>query len=399
MSAGVPNFNGAKRRPDGRLPASPIARVTGVLQCLAAGVISAILALGMPTGAALASNGPWQTTEIDLGAPDLRFQISLPRDARVETTPYAPRAEGAAGRASVAAKITMPGPLPVEATVMVFDLEYPAAAARVCTFEVELVGMEILSTPISADQSAASVRSFGRDDAGLESVGFTRCLTRGQKLLVFHFSSAPAEQATTLAEAGGSLETAAQRALDGITFDDGQPASHWDGMVQLPLRIGQARHTLPVAPDWDIAINDFTGPETAELNLTRHHLGRPAGIVWLGAFPAADGFDIRQDGAAVLEGFIQLQSPDFGTPSLRHHGRVETGPVEMHEFTFDIPIGSAPGAGVFEAVILLDEQRLYAAGWWTPHVEGDARARFMSQLPGQTAYDLVLAAALQLIHG
>uniref|UniRef100_A0A9E8CU78 Uncharacterized protein n=1 Tax=Bosea sp. NBC_00436 TaxID=2969620 RepID=A0A9E8CU78_9HYPH len=334
----------------------------------------------------------WKKQDFDFGAPDLRGDIALPSDAALQSVHYLPRQAGTAGGLKVVGKIASSATVPADITVMAFDLEYPAAPLRVCANEAQMIGLDVVSQSVTDDLSGASLRSVQARDGQFEQVAFTRCLTRGTKLLVFHFTAKPAGTGEdAVVKTGKRIETFAATLFKGMTFTDGKPVSHWEGMADIPLKLGERTATLRRSPAWTVAINDFNGAIPAEMHLVRKRNGKDAGLVWLGAFEASAGFDMDRDGQELLRGFMAKQSPDFGEAKLLSNDRLalpDGASGEKHRFHFEIASKSGGEAGDVAAMVAHSGDRLYAVAWWSPAIPGDGRGRFMARLPGMTAYDL-----------
>ncbi|WLR92053.1 hypothetical protein [Shinella zoogloeoides] len=227
----------------------------------------------------------WKKQAFDFGAADLRGDIALPNDGTLQSDHFQPRQAGTAGRSTVVGKIASSATVPADVTVMAFDLEYPATPLRVCAYEAQTAGLDIVSQSVTDDQSSASLRSVKAKNGKFEQVAFTRCLTRGTKLLAFHFATKPAGTGEDAAvSAGEKIETFAATMFKGLTFADGKPVSHWEGMTDIPLKVGKRSTALKSSPAWTVAINDFNGAVPAELHLVRKRDGKDAGLIWLGAF-------------------------------------------------------------------------------------------------------------------
>ncbi|WP_156122390.1 hypothetical protein [Aureimonas altamirensis] len=169
----------------------------------------------------------WKRQPFDFGAADLRGDIALPTDATLQSAPFQPRQAGTAGRTTVVGKVASSATVPADVTVMIFDLEYPAVPLRVCAYEAQATGLDVVSQSVSDDLSSASLRSVEAKDGKFEQVTFTRCLTRGTKLIAFHFATKRAGMGEDAAvSAGERIETFAATMLKGLTFADGKPASH-----------------------------------------------------------------------------------------------------------------------------------------------------------------------------
>lgn len=331
----------------------------------------------------------WKKQPFDFGAPDLRGEITVPEDASLQTAAMQPRETGAAGRSTVVGKIEASATVPAEVTVMAFDLEYPAAPLRVCAYETQASGLDVVSQSTSDDLSAASVRSVRTHNGAFELVAFTRCLTRGNRLLAFHFAAKPdgAGEAAAI-RTGERIETFAATMFKGMAFADGEPASHWRGMTDIPLKLGDKAVSMKASAAWTVAINDFNGAVPAELLLVRKRDGKDAGLVWLSVVAATDGFDMALDGGKVLRTFIANQSPDFGEAKLLSSERLSPGEGERHRFRFEIPSKSGAETSELLATLTLSGGRVHIVAWWTPSPAGSAREKFMARLPGLTAYDL-----------
>lgn len=331
----------------------------------------------------------WRKQPFDFGAPDLRGDIAVPVDAALQTAAMQARKTGTAGRSTVVGKIEASATVPAEVTVMAFDLEYPAAPLRVCAFETQASGLDVVSQSTSDDLSAASLRSVRTHNGAFEQVAFTRCLTRGNRLLAFHFAAKPggADEASAV-RTGKRVESFAATMLTGMAFNDGDPTSHWHGMTDIPLKLGDKTVPMKVSAAWTVAINDFSGMVPAELHLVRKRDGKDAGLVWLSVLAANNSFDMARDGETLLRTFIAKQSPDFGEAKLVSSDHLPPAEGERHRFLFEIPSKSGTETGELRATLTLNDGRVHTVAWWTPSTSGSPREKFMARLPGLTPYDL-----------
>lgn len=343
----------------------------------------------------------WKNEAFDFGAADLRGNMALPNDAVLQTASYQPRQAGNAGRSTVVGQIAASAGVPADVTVMAFDLEYPAAPLRVCAYETRAAGLDVVSQSASDDLSSASVRSVKAKNGKFTEVAFTRCLTRGTKLLAFHFAMRPvgADEDAAM-DAGEKIEMFAATMFKGMRFADGKPMSHWQGMEEISLKLGERTATLPVAPAWTAAINDFSGAFPAELHLVRKRDGNDAGLVWLGVSEASPGLDMARDGPRLLREVLKNQLPDFGEAKLLSNDRLalpDGMSGEKSRFRFEIASKSGGEAGDLVSTVTRSGDRLYTVAWWSPPVSGGDRERFMARLPGMTAYDLAQHALNRLM--
>ncbi|CAM4082816.1 hypothetical protein BOTU111921_10790 [Bordetella tumbae] len=344
----------------------------------------------------------WQTKTLNFGAPDLRADIALPKGATLQTVNYEPRQPNTAGRSVVVGKVTPSKTVPADVSIVAFDLEYPAAAVRLCAYEVQATGLDVISLSVSDDSASADLRSLKADEGKPVQVGFTRCLTRGTKLLVFHFVTATTgkHDERTAMRTGKSVETFARTMLDDIRFADGKPASHWAEMQDIPLKLGQHAATLNVSPAWQVVINDFNGAVPAEMHMVRKRDGKNAGLVWLAALETPNGFDMTRDGQSLLRDFMAKQSPDFGDAKLLSNDALplsEGASGTKHRFRFEIRSKSGGEAGDLLATLTHSGHMLYAVALWSAPVSGNNREKFMARLPGLTAYDLAQDALNRLL--
>ncbi|ANG98764.1 hypothetical protein A8A54_19375 [Brucella pseudogrignonensis] len=339
----------------------------------------------------------WKKQPFDFGAPDLRGDITVPVDATLQMVAMQPRQPGMAGHSTVVGKMAASATVPAEVTVMAFDLEYPAAPSRVCAYEADVVGLDVVSQSTSDDLSAVSLRSVRTRNGAFEEVAFTRCLTRGNRLLVFHFAAKPnvADEAAAV-RTGERIENFAATMFKGVAFADGEPISHWRGMTDIPLKLSEKTVPMKASEAWTVAINDFNGAIPAELHLVRKRDGKDAGLVWLSVL-AANGFDLALDGEKLLRTFIASQSSDFGEAKLLSSDRLPPAEGEGHRFRFEIPSKSGAATGELLATLRLSSGRVHTVAWWSPSAAGSAREKFMAQLPGLTTYDLAQEAMNRLM--
>jgi len=350
-------------------------------------------AASLPTG--------WETKTLNFGAPDLRADIALPKGATLQTVNYEPRQPNTAGRSVVVGKVAPSKTVPADVSIVAFDLEYPAAAVRLCAYEVQATGLDVISLSVSDDSSSASLRSIKVDDGKPVQVGYTRCLTRGTKMLVFHFvTTASKNDERTAMRTGKGVEAFARTMLDDIRFADGKPASHWAEMQEIPLKLGQHATTLKVSPAWQVAINDFNGAVPAEIHMVRKRDGKDAGLVWLAAFDAPSGFDMTRDGQNLLRDFMAKQSADFGDAKLLSNDALppsEGASGTKHRFRFEVRSKSGGEAGDLLATVTHDGRMLYVVALWSAPASGNHREKFMARLPGLTTYDLAQDALNRLM--
>lgn len=331
----------------------------------------------------------WKKQPFDFGAPDLRGDIAVPVDAALQAAAMQPRQTGTAGRSTVVGKIEASATVPAEVTVMSFDLEYPAAPLRVCAFEIQASGLDVVSQSTSDDLSDASLRSVRTHNGAFEQVAFTRCLTRGNRLLAFHFTAKPeGKDEAAIVRTGERIERFATTMFKDMALADGEPTSHWRGMTDISLKLGEKSVPMKVSAAWAVSINDFNGTVPTELHLVRKRDGKNAGLVWLSVLATSDSFDMARDGERLLRTFIAKQSPDFGEAKLLSSDRLPPGEGERHRFLFEIPSKSGTETGELLATLTLNDDRVHTVAWWTPSTSGSAREKFMARLPGLTAYDL-----------
>lgn len=342
----------------------------------------------------------WKMQAFDFGAADLRGDIALPDDAALQTAHFQPRQSGTAGSTTVVGKIASSATVPADVTVMAFDLEYPTVPLGVCAYEVQLAGLTVVSQSVSDDLSDASLRSVKAKGGKFEQVAFTRCLTRGTKLLAFHFVMKPTGVDKDAAVAAGErMERLSATMFKDMAFADGKPISRWQGLTDISLVLGKRSTTLQTSPAWTVAINDFNGAFPAELHLIRKRDGQDAGLVWLGVFEASAGFDMVIDGQKLLRAFLAKQSANFGEAKLLVTDRIAlpNGSGEKQRFRFEVASKSGGDAGNLVATVTHSGDRLYAVAWWSPSFSGSDRERFMARLPGMTAFDLAQQAASRLM--
>ena len=352
-----------------------------------------------------ATMSEWQKQTFDFGAPDLRGSLMLPSDAIMQTAKYQPRQGDSAGSTTVVAKIDVSARVPANITVMAFDLAYPAAPLRVCAYEVQALGLNLVSQAVEADISSASLRSVQMQGDQFKQITFTHCLTRGSKMIAFHFAATPAEGGgeDDAIKVGEKIETFAKAMLEDMTFDDGKPVSHWLGTTDLPLTQGEQTIALKTSGGWIATINDFNGSVPSVVLLTRRCDGKNAGFIWLGVLTAPEEGSLSSTGEQMLRELIARQSPDFGEIKLVSKDRLTllnhvSG--EQYRFRFDIFSKGKEDAGEVLATVTRSDDKFYGVAWWSPPLSaGSARERFMARLPGLTTYDLAQSAMAQLIQG
>lgn len=370
-------------------------------------IIMPILAnTGTSPAIAQATENGWVRKAFDFGAADINFETLVPSDAKVETTELGSPDPGTIGKIKIVGKIyPADGDDPVEVTIRAFDLAAPASASRVCGYEIESAGYTPRSLKSAPDLSDA--RIFATKSNGSRPVEgvFSRCLTRGNKMLALHFiadvnSAENVEAADLLVE---KAQDYANTILSNIIFADGKPAGYGDGMKDVPVTIGTEKLALSVPALWKVAINDFRGPLPAELHLLRQNSeGKSTGAIWLFVQDRKEQPDLEEVGQALIRDYFVQQLPNAKPPVMLTSGEepefTKAG-VPARSFRFSVTSTSDEDIGDILATLVWHDGHLYTFSLWSAWPPTGDNNIFYSRLPGLTAYDLISAALTRTIVG
>ncbi|NGN45302.1 hypothetical protein G6N74_30075 [Mesorhizobium sp. CGMCC 1.15528] len=374
-----------------------------VLGRTANALIGAWLALAVITTPAAArqaeSTGEgWVKKRFDFGAEDLAFEAAVPADASVKTTTMPPREAGTLGRIMIVGKIyPAKAGTPVEVTIQAFDLMAPAAASRVCAHEAEIAGYTLRARRAEPDLSDAELFAKKSDENRPIGGVFSRCMTRGNKMLVTHF----------LFDVSGvtdkdELDVRANQAQDyyktfisSIVFADGHSPGYRNMMREIPVTIGADKTTLSVPDVWQVPINDFHGHLPAELHLLRkNNSGEDTGLLWLAVQERKEQPDLEKLGPTLIGDYFIQQWPDAERPVLLQGSEdpdmLESG-VVSRSFRFSAKNKAGEDIGEILATLIWHDGRLYVLSLWSRWAPAADRNTFFSRLPGLTAYDLISA--------
>lgn len=165
---------------------------------------------------------------------------------------------------------------------MAYDLHSPPAALPLCKYETEVAGYTPLSMFAFPDLTEAKVFATQSDNGKPKSAIFSHCFAKGKNALAIHFIVKVAGESTPeVARRRRRESTLIQlRFSKNFQFSDGKQANFGDDMQPVPLRIGARKIGLQIPTDWEIPINDFRGPLSAELHMVRRSGGKDVGLVW-----------------------------------------------------------------------------------------------------------------------
>ncbi|MEO9336349.1 hypothetical protein ABFT80_02765 [Mesorhizobium sp. SB112] len=388
-----------------------------ILRGLAAALLAVIFSGKLPAAAQEAvhpnansddaqpvENG-WVRKTFDFGSEDINFQSLVPPGATVETVALGSPDPDTIGKIKIVGKIQpVDGNVPVEVTITAFDLVAPAAASRVCAYEIESAGYTLRSTKSAPDLSDMRIFATKSDGSRPMEGAFSQCFTRGNKVLALHFIFDVSK--TTDLEAADALVAKAQdyanTMLSHIAFTDGKPTGYGAGMKDVPISIGTEKMNLSVPNLWNVAINDFHGPLPAELHLVRRKDEKSVGAIWLAVREMKEQPDLDELGKTLIRDYFVLQSLDAkpavpvssgDDPAFTNLG------VAARNFRFSVEDKSSEDAGDILATLIWHEGRLYVVSVWSIWAPTGDRNIFFSRLPGLTAYDLITATLSESIAG
>jgi hypothetical protein len=286
---------------------------------------------------------------------------------------------------------------PVEVTIQALDLTAPAAASRVCTHEAEIAGYTLRARRAEPDLSDAELFATKSDGNRPICGVFSRCMTRGNKMLVTHF----------LFDVSGVMDeeefdVRANQAQDyyktfisSIVFADGHSPGYRNMMRKIPVTIGADKTTLSVPDVWQVPINDLRGPLPAELHLLRkNNSGEDTGLLWLAVQERKEQLDFEKLGPTLIGDYFVQQSPDAARPVLLQVSEdpdMRESGVASRSFRFSTKNRAGEDVGEVLATLFWHDGRLYVLSLWSRWSPTADRNTFFSRLPGLTAYDLISA--------
>lgn len=347
----------------------------------------------------------WVRKTFDFGSEDINFQTLVPPGATVETVAFGSPDPGTIGKVKIVGKIQpVDGNVPVEVTITAFDLVAPAAASRVCAYEIESAGYILRSTKGAPDLSDMRIFATKSDRARPMEGAFSQCFTRGNKILALHFlfDVSKAENLEAADALVAKAQDYANAVLSHIAFTDGKSTGYGAGMMDVPISIGAEKMNLSVPNSWNVAINDFQGPLPAEMHLVRQRDEKSVGAIWLAVKDVKEQPDLEELGRALIREYFVLQSPHVKPPVLissEDNPAFNSTDVAARNFRFSAENKSGEDAGDILATLIWHEGRLYVVSVWSIWAPTGDRNIFFSRLPGLTAYDLITAKLSEAITG
>ena len=346
----------------------------------------------------------WVRKTFDFGAEDLNFEAAVPADASIETTEMKPREAGTFGRIMIVGKMySAKTGVPLEITIKALDLTTPAVASRVCARDAETAGYTPRQRGASLNFSNAEV--FATKADGNRPIGglFSRCMTRGNKMLVIHFLFDVSDltdkdkRDSRTDQAKDFYETF----ISSIIFADGDTPGYRETLREIPVVIGTVKTTLGVPDVWQIPINDFRGPLPAELHLLRKNSSdQETGLLWLLVQERSEQPDLEKLGPTLISDYFIQQSPDAERPVLLLSGLrayPDSRGVASHSFRFSTKNKAGEDIGEILATLFWHDGRLYVLSLWSRWSPAADPNTFFSRLPGLTAYDLISAKLLRMM--
>ncbi|MGE8452274.1 MAG: hypothetical protein ACN6OP_16955 [Pseudomonadales bacterium] len=345
-------------------------------------------------------DGPWVTQQFDFLAPALNFESRVPRDAAVELVPMEPNPPNTIGNVKVIGKITSEKDVPkVDTSIVGYNLQAPATALRICTFELEALGFLPSISTTSDDLTEAGLLAQKAESGKPKSAAIGYCFAREKQALGIYFivdvsNAASMEAANDLVQ---EVDRDAASFIDSLAWADGQQSSFGGEMQAIPLRIGAKDMTLRIPRGWDIPINDFHGPLPAELHMVRRKDGKDVGLVWLFVQNMKDKPDLATAGAAIVKDYFVKQTADARTPvllsseedsSLRDQG------IAARTFRFSVEDKKGRDAGAIDALVAWKNGQLSVLTLWSAWQPSADRSSFFSRLPGLSVYDILRQAVL-----
>lgn len=342
----------------------------------------------------------WKPIKFDFSSPPLNFESKVPHDSTVETVPMEPTEPNTIGKVMVIGKIAPGGgDLKVETTMVGYNLQAPAAALRICSFDVEALGYTIRISRTAPDLTEAKLLAKKAANGKPQSAVLSYCFARAQQALGIYFivdvSGAASEEAA--AELVRRADEYAASFIDNLSWENGQQSNFGEELQTVPVRIGDTQNLLHIPSGWDIPINDFRGPLPAELHLIKRKNGKDVGLLWLFVQDMKEKPDLETSGAAIVKDYFVKQTPDARTPVLQSSEEnialTEQG-IAARTFRFSVENREGRDAGDIEATVVWHNGRLSVLTLWSAWTSAANRNTFFSRLPGLTVYDIVRQAVL-----
>lgn len=342
----------------------------------------------------------WAPMAFDFSAPALNFKSTVPQDAKVEMVPMDPTEPDSIGKVKIIGKVTAGKTgQKVETTIVGYNLQAPAAASRVCSFEAKASGYTPRLVSVTPDLTEAQLFANKAENGKTLSAAFSYCFARANQALAIHFivdlsSAETVEAANDLVHQTNDF---AQSFIRSLTFGNNQQSSFGDDWQTVPLRIGDKETWIHVPHGWDIPINDFRGSLPAELHMVRRKNGKDVGLVWLFVQDMKEKPDLETSGTAIVKDYFVKQTPDARPPVLISSGEDTTLAqlgIAAHTFRFSVEDKKGSDAGDIETTVIWHEGRLSVLTLWSAWTSAPDRNSFFSRLPGLTVYDIVRRAAL-----
>ncbi len=336
----------------------------------------------------------------DFSVSALNFESAVPWDATVETVPMDAAEPGTIGKVKIIGKVTSGGSVPkVETTIVGYDLQAPAAALRICSFEAETSGYTPRFSKVAADLTEAQLLANKSKNGKPQSATISYCFARESHALAIHFivdvsSAATKEAANDLVN---QTDDYARSFIESLSWKNGRQSSFGEDLQIVPLRIGEREIQLQIPHGWGIPINDFHGALPAELHLVRRKEGKDVGLAWLFVQDMSEKPNLETSGAAIVKDYFVKQTPDAQPPVLisseEDAALAEQG-IDARNFRFAVEDKQGKDAGDIEATVVWRQGRLSVLTLWSAWRLSADRDSFFSRLPGLTVYDIVRNAML-----
>lgn len=344
--------------------------------------------------------GPWVTREFDFSAPALNFKSRVPRNATVETAPLEPQPPGAIGNVKIIGKITSGKDAPaVETTLIGYNLQAPASALRICTFEAQALGYVPRTSKVSDDLTEAGLLAQKAESGKPKSAVISYCFVREKQALGVYFI-VDVSNAATIDQANDLTQRADQYAaafIDNLSWANGQQSSFGRDLQRVPLRIGAKELRLQIPNGWDVPINDFHGPLPAELHMVRRSNGKEVGLVWLFVQPMKDKPDLATTAAMIVKDYFSKQTKEAREPVLQSNeveSELADQGIAARILRFSVDDKKGRDAGDIEALVVWNKGQLSVLTLWSAWKSSTNRNLFFSRLPGLTVYDILRQAVL-----
>ncbi|MEB2842988.1 hypothetical protein GAO09_27390 [Rhizobiales bacterium RZME27] len=332
----------------------------------------------------------WVEKAFDFSDPDLDFKTLVPESAVVETAPLAEDEETEPKQIGRYTNIGKIKPLetdavPIETTVVGYNLKYAAPAGRLCGRALLQDDFAVVSKREAADASGSLTEGV-KEVSGRPKTGvISHCLTRGYKALAIHFiydlSKADGDGARD--EIVDYARDYSMTFIDNMVFSAARGSSYWEGVKNAKLIIDGEAVNVRMPEPWDLPINTFDGRKEA-----RFFTGGLQGAVWFSSVVYNGRPDLEMLSTSLLPRILQGQNQAFGEVTKAYGKVYEPSPTGALTgiFRYSVKAWDNDDYGHLLVRVVWHEGMLYIVDYWWPFKKNDQHSYF-SALPAISIYD------------